>query len=125
MCPVSLISLRLLFYYLFTYLFNHPTSWLPLHKPPSHNLPLLLSLCHYEGAPPPTHPLSPHFSPSISPTLEHQTSTGPRASPPTDVRQGHSLLPMYLESSFPVHSLVGGLLPGRTQWSSQLILFFL
>jgi hypothetical protein len=39
--------------------------------------------------------------------LGHQTSTGPRASPPIDVRQCHSLLPMYLEPWIPPGTLFG------------------
>ena len=31
------------------------------------------------------------------PTLGHKTSSGPRTSPPIDVREGHPLLHMYLE----------------------------
>jgi hypothetical protein len=41
------------------------------------------------------------------PTLGHQTSTGPRASPPTDVRQCHPLLHMYVEPRVPPCILLG------------------
>jgi hypothetical protein len=65
-------------------------SWFHLQKNPLCNPPMP---CFYEGVPPPTHTsLSWH-----SPTLEHQAFTGPRASPPIDVCQGHPLLHMQLE----------------------------
>jgi len=66
------------------YPFSGFPSWNPLSHSPS--------TCFYEGAPPPT-PASPpwHF-----PTLGHQPFTGPRASPPTNVWQGHPLLLMHM-----------------------------
>jgi hypothetical protein len=74
----------------------------------------------------PIHPSSPAPPNQHPPTLGHQTSWGPRASPPIDVRQGHSLLHMYLKPWIPhIHYLVGSLVPGSTGWSSQLMLFFL
>jgi hypothetical protein len=42
-----------------------------------------------------------------SPTLGHQTSTGPWASPRTDVRQGHPLLLKYLEPWILHYTLLG------------------
>ena len=39
----------------------------------------------------PTHSSTPVFPPWHSPTLGHRTPSGPRASPPTDVQQGHPL----------------------------------
>ena len=54
----------------------------------------------------PTYPPSPAPLLQHSPTLEHQTSTGPRASSPIDIRQGHPLLHMYLEPvPFPADEL--------------------
>jgi hypothetical protein len=74
----------------------------------------------------PTHPQFPAPPLQHSPMLGHQISTGPRASSSIAVRQGHSLLQMYLESwILPVHSLVGGLVSGSTGWSSQTMFFFL
>ena len=59
----------------------------PLWEPPSH--PLLPYI--YEGAPSPI----PILFPWHSPTLGHWTPSGPRASPPTDVQQGHLLPHMW------------------------------
>ena len=42
-------------------------------------------------------PIHSHLPPWHSPTLGHQAFTGPRASPPIDVRQDHPLLHMQLE----------------------------
>ena len=44
-----------------------------------------------------SHPLTPASLLWHSPTMGHRAFTGPRASPPTDARQGHSLLYMQLE----------------------------
>jgi len=49
---------------------------------------------------------------SIFSTPGDQTHTGPRASPPLDVRQGHLLQHMYLEPWIHVYSLNGGLVLG-------------
>jgi hypothetical protein len=57
-------------------------------------LPHSPSPCFYEGVPHPSTPASPSWH---SPTLRHQSFTGPRASPPIDVQQGHPLLHMQLE----------------------------
>lgn len=59
----------------------HPTTSLPFSS---------MRVC-------PIHP--PSLVPPLRypPTLGHQSSTGPRAFPPIDVRQGHPLLPTYLE----------------------------
>jgi hypothetical protein len=43
----------------------------------------------------PTHPPTSIFPPWHSPTLRHQTLSGPRASPPTDVQQGYPLPHMW------------------------------
>ena len=42
-----------------------------------------------------THPPTPVLPPWYCHTLGHQTPSGPRASPPTDVQQGHSLPHMW------------------------------
>jgi hypothetical protein len=60
--------------------------------------------CFYEGVP---HPPTPAFPPSNSATLGHRAFTGPRASPPIDSRQGHSLLHMQLEPWVPPCVLLG------------------
>ena len=104
-------SMRCLKDFFFVLFFNHhirlyikwyPPSQLSLHNPvPFHICPLLPPLYLHESAPILTHPLLPRTpaSPTLEhpPTLEHQTSTGPRALPTPDVRKGHPLLPMYLE----------------------------
>ena len=61
----------------------------PLETP----YPILPPLTSMRVLPPLTQPPLPwHF-----PILGHRAFTGPRASPPIDVRQGHPLLPMWLE----------------------------
>jgi hypothetical protein len=47
------------------------------------------------------HPPTPVFLPWHSPTLGHRTFTGPKAFPPTDVQQGHSLPHMQPEPWVP------------------------
>ena len=64
----------------------------------------------------PTHPPSSVPLLQHPPILVHQTATGPWASPPIVVRQGHSLLPMYLEPWIPPCTLLGW-------WSSPLELW--
>jgi hypothetical protein len=66
-------------------------SWLPLFS----HFPNF-----YEGALSLTHPLSPHH-PGIPLHWEIWAFTRPRASPPTDARQGHPLLHMLLEPWVP------------------------
>ena len=56
----------------------------------------------------PTHPPTPAPLLQHLPMLGHQTSTGPKASPPTDVRHG----------PLPVHSLVPDLVPESSGWAS-------
>ena len=48
-----------------------------------------------------TNPPTPASLPSHSPTLGHGAFTGPRASPPINVQQGHPLLHMQLEPWIP------------------------
>ena len=74
-----------------------PSGNILSHIPPS---------CFYEGTPPPTHPL-PSLCPGHSPTLEHQAFTGPRASIPIDLQQGHPQLHMQLEPWDPLCVLFG------------------
>jgi hypothetical protein len=45
----------------------------------------------------PTHPPIPTFLPWHSPTVGHQTPSGPRVAPPTDVQLGHPLPHRWLD----------------------------
>jgi hypothetical protein len=76
----------------------------------------MISLLPLHPLIPPALPLSPlplwgcsltHLHTPVPPMLGHQTSTGPRATPPTDVRQGHPLLRMYLEPWIPPCTFLG------------------
>jgi hypothetical protein len=67
-------------------------SWFPLWKPTI------------------THPTPTHSSPTHP--LGHWAFSGPRASLPIDVQQGHPLLHIWLESWIP---LIGGLVPGSSE----------
>ena len=97
----------------------------PCTRPPSHNLPLLLSLCLYEGVLPPIHPLLPHTS-SIP---LHWGIKPPQDQGPSFPLMSDKAILCYLciwgHGSLPVHSLVGGLVPWSFGWSGQLMLFSL
>jgi hypothetical protein len=84
------------------------------------SLPLPLQGCS------PTHPLTPASLPSHSPTLEHQTFTGTRASSPIDAPKGRPLLHMQLEPcvSLQVYSMVSGLVSRSSEGFSCLLLLF-
>jgi hypothetical protein len=72
--------------------FTYISNVIPFPSPcPWNLLSYSPSLCFYEGDHPPTH------LPSHSPTLGNPAFTGPRASPPIDAQQSHSLLHMRLE----------------------------
>jgi hypothetical protein len=90
---------------LFVYISNDiPLPGYPSTNHLSHIHPLPTPLCSMKVLP---------HTPSLAPqllhpsTLEHQTSTGPRASPTTDVRQGHPLLHMNPEPWIPPCKLFG------------------
>jgi hypothetical protein len=70
-------------YFLFTFQMLSPFLVSPQNLPIQSSLPYF-----YEGAP----PLTPACLPSNSPIQGHQAFTGPRASSPTDAREGHPLL---------------------------------
>lgn len=77
----------------------YSSSQLPLHNPtltPYHPSPLPSPLPVWECSS--TNPLSPVPPLQHPPRLGHQPFTGTRTCPPIDVRQGHPLLHMYLES---------------------------
>jgi hypothetical protein len=75
----------------------------PVTQPHPH-LPFPPSPLFLWGSPLPPTPVPPLQHP---PTLGHQTSTGPRTSPPIDVRHGNPLLPMCLEPWSPPCTLLG------------------
>jgi hypothetical protein len=77
-----------------------PFQVTPLETPQSHPPSPYL----YEGAPPPTHSRLPTLA---FPTLGHRTPSDPRASPPTDVQQGHPLPHMWSEPWVPPCVLFG------------------
>jgi hypothetical protein len=67
----------------------YPISWFSLQKKHPPPIPSPLPLI--------TNPPTPTFWPWHSPTLGHTAFIGQRASPPTDIQLGHSLLHMQLE----------------------------
>jgi hypothetical protein len=70
-----------------------------------------------------SHPSSLFCStPPASPTLGHQTSTGPRVYPWSE-KAILNYLCIWSHGSIPVHSLVGGLVCGSTGWSVQQMFF--
>ena len=68
------------------------------------------------------HPPTPTSPTLHSPTLGHQTFTGPRAFPPTDTQLGYPL--GWSHGSLYVYSVVDGLVPGSSEVSGWLTLFF-
>lgn len=80
--------------------------------------------CFYEGVPSPIPPI-PTSPPSHSSILGHWSFTGPRASPPIDAWQGHSLLYRWLKPWFPPCLLSGWWFSPWELWSGWLILLFL
>jgi hypothetical protein len=102
-------------YFLYLHFKCYPLSWFPLLKPPiSSSLSLLPN--------PPT-PASRSWH---SPTLEHRTFTGPRASPPTDDWLGYPLLHMQLEPWVPPGVFFGWWFSPSDLWGTGwFILLFL
>jgi hypothetical protein len=90
-------------FYLFTFQMLSPY----LVSTPSRNFPILSPLLLLLWGCYPTHLPTSTFLPWHSPTLGHSVFTGPRVSPPIDVRQGHPLLHMQLESWIPLCVLFG------------------
>jgi hypothetical protein len=99
-------------YFLYLHFKCYPLSWFPLWKPPIPS-PLLTNLP--TPAPWPWH----------SPTLGHRAFTGPRASPPTDDRLGHSLLHKQLEPWVPPCVFFCWWFSHRELWGYWLLLFIL
>ena len=83
-----------IFYWIFFFIYISnifPFPGLPFRNSLPH-LPIPASMRVLHHLPP---PLFPH---QHSPTLGHRTPSGPKASPPTDVQQGHPLLHMQPET---------------------------
>ena len=83
--------LSLFFFFKLDIFFIYISNVFPFPCLPSRNPHLLLSPATMRVLP---HPPTPIFLPQHSPTLGHQTPSGPRGSPPIDAPQGHSLLHM-------------------------------
>jgi hypothetical protein len=100
-CSVSWSNWGIAFFircFLYLHFKCYPLSFFPLWKPPMPSpLPLL------------TNPPTPASLSWHCPTLGYQAFTGPRASPPIDVPQGHPLLHMQLEPWVPPCVLLGAL----------------
>jgi hypothetical protein len=95
---------------------------LPIHQPPipqPSSPPFTLPLWGCS----PTHPPSPAAPLQHPPVLGHETSTGSRASPHID-KAILCYLCIWSHGSLPIYSLIGGLVPGSTGWSDQLMLLF-
>jgi hypothetical protein len=90
-CMYLFIYIR---YFLYLHFKCYPLFKSPLGKP---LIPSPLPLPHEGALLPPTYPPTPAFLLWHSPTLGHQTLTGPRAIPLTDVQQGHHLPHMQFE----------------------------
>jgi hypothetical protein len=72
---------------------------------PFSHFPLKIALSHPSSFPLLTNPLIPTSLSWHYPTLGHRAFTGQRASPLTDVQQGHPLLNMWLEPWVPPYVL--------------------
>lgn len=104
--------------------FTYISNYIPLHSylstsPTFHNLPLLLPFASMKVPTTPTdllllHPssISLHWSLKLPQDLE----------PPFPLISDKGIL-CYIYIWSPVHSLVGGLIPGSTGWPSQLTFF--
>ena len=78
----------IIFYWIFPlFTFQMSSPFQVSHPETPYPIPLPLPLWGFS----PTHPSTSVFLPWHSPTLRHQTPSGPRAAPPTDVQQGHPL----------------------------------
>jgi len=106
---MDLVNIWGVFYAIYIFLgyfiYLHFKCYPPYRLP----LPLLLWGCSHSHSPTTT------STPWPSPTLGHRAFTGLRAFLPIDARQCHPLLLKWLESWVPpLHSLVGGLVPGSS-----------
>jgi hypothetical protein len=102
-CQIYLFFFKLNIFFIYTSnVFLFPG--LPFRNPLSH-LPSPASMKVLPH--PPTHPPTPALPPWHSPVLGHQAPLCPRASPPTDVQQGHPRPHMWLEPWVPPCVLFG------------------
>lgn len=119
---------RTIFYFLLIILFFYISNDIPLPGYPSItplfilHLPSSLSSLPLWGYSP-SHPPTPTPPIQPPPMLGHQT--GPRTSPSTDVRQGHPLLHVYVESWIRPCKLLGWWSSPWKYWVVWLMLFFL
>jgi len=102
--PECLCSYIFFFFLLLSWIFYVFTfQMLSRFLVPSSPLPFLFLLWGCSTS----HARTPNSVPWLSPTLEKQTFTGPRTSPPIDATQCHPLLHMQLEPWFPTCVLFG------------------
>jgi hypothetical protein len=97
----------------------------PPQPPPTPTCPLPTPFCLFECGHPPIHTFLPHRS---SIPLFWVIKPSQDQGPPLPLLSGKAILCyicIWSHASVPVHSLVGGLVPGSPGWSGQLTLFFL
>jgi hypothetical protein len=112
--------LSIIFIGFFNRYFIYISNVIPFPGFPSEN-----PLSHHHHRPLLTNPPTSASLSWHSPTLRHQTFSGPRASPPIHAQQGHPLLHMQLEPWVPPCVLFDDLVPGSSGGTSWFILLFL
>jgi hypothetical protein len=103
-CDSFFFPLFLILFNWISYLFTFQMLCSFLVSPPENLYPILPSPASMKVL---THPLTHPSRPWHSTTLGHQALPGQRASPPTDVQQGHPLLHVRLEPWVPPCALYG------------------
>jgi hypothetical protein len=102
-----MINTDIFIYFLLDILFIYISNVSLFPDPPQNSLYYPPSSCFYEGVPPPSQPLPPPCPGIPLHCCIHRAFTGPRASSPTDARQGHPLLHIWLKSWIPPRLLFG------------------